>query len=241
MGTVKIGSKVIDYEVVRTDRKSLGINIEPKKGIIVRSPNQITDDKIKEIVKGKGGWILEKLDELAKIKPEPLPKEFLSGEKLPYIGKRYRLKMKEKKEVNNTEVRLFQGKFIIEVPLDLKEDKKRDIIREEFIKWYRKHAKEKILERVEKYKDKLGVEPNNVKIKKQKKRWGSCSSKGNININWKIIMAPMSVIDYIVVHELAHLKYDNHSNDFWQLVETIMPNYEDRAEWLKIHGPELTL
>jgi len=241
MGTVKIGSKVIDYEVIRTDRKSLGIHIEPKRGIIVRSPKQITDEKIKEIVKGKGSWILEKLDEIAEIKPEPLPKEFMSGEKLPYIGKRYRLKINEKEDFNSFEVRLFQGKFMVNVPKEVEGEKRREAIREEFIKWYREHSKEKVLERIEKYKDKLGVAPNNVKIKKQKKRWGSCSSKGNININWKIIMAPMSVIDYILVHELAHLKYDNHSNEFWQLVETTIPDYEDRAEWLRIHGPQLTL
>ena len=98
-------------------------------------------------------------------------------------------------------------------------NERREIIREEVIQWYRSHADTKIKERVKKYQEQIGEMPNAIKVKKQKKRWGSCSSKRNLNFNWKLIMALMSVIDYLVVHELAHLKYPNHSKEFWQLVE----------------------
>jgi predicted metal-dependent hydrolase len=123
----------------------------------------------------------------------------------------------------------------------LKEKKRRENIRQAFISWYREHADKKVKERVEKYKNMIGVNPNRVRVKKQKKRWGSCSSRGNLNFNWKLIMAPMEIIDYLVVHEMAHLIYPNHSRDYWELVETIIPDYKERQEWLRINGNRLTI
>ncbi len=185
-------------------------------------------------------WIFKKQKELAEIKDAPKPKEFLSGEKLLYIGRRYRIKL-NKKDMKGAEVSLYQGMFMIDVNKDLSEKQRKAAIKEELISWYRKKAEERINERVNKYKEQIGVEPNSVKIKKQKKRWGSCSSLDNLNFNWKIIMAPMSVIDYLVVHELAHLKHPNHSRNFWDLVGSIIPNYKEKKEWLKINGNALDL
>lgn len=241
MGIVELDSEEIEYDVVRTDRKTVGINIDPEKGIVVRSPEELTDDEIQEVIENKSSWILKKLKKVAEIKPKPSPKEFLSGEKLPYLGKRYRLKVKAKDNISNVNVRLFQGKFMIDYPDELqeREDKRKEAIREELISWYREHADTKIKERVDKYKIKLGVEPNKVKVKKQKKRWGSCSNKNNLNFNWKIIMAPMSMVDYVVIHELTHLKYPNHFKEFWQTVEAIIPDYEERREWLRVNGRRL--
>ena len=165
---------------------------------------------------------------------------FTSGEKLPYLGRRYRLQVENTRE-DGVEVKLYQGKFIIKVGNDVTENKRRKRIKEEIIRWYRKHAQVKIRERVEKYQSQVGVEPNRIKVKKQRKRWGSCSSLGNLNFNWKLIMAPMSVVDYIVVHELAHLKHPNHSKDFWQLVEAIISNYKEKQEWLRINGRQLEI
>jgi len=159
------------------------------------SPKDLTDSEIKDIVENKSSWILEKLDKIEEIKPKPKPKEFLSGEKLPYLGRRYRLKVRAKNDISDVKVKLFRGKFMIDYPAEFqnRDEERRDAIREELISWYREHADTKIKERVEKYKDKVGVKPNNVKVKKQKKRWGSCSSKNNLNFNWKIIMAPMTM------------------------------------------------
>ena len=241
MPEVKIGNTLIEYSIVRTNRKTVGINIDLEEGVVVRSPKRLNDKKIEEIVKNKSDWILKKLDKLGEIKDKPVSKEFMSGEKLSYIGRRYRLKVKEDKDVKKAKVKLYQGKFIVKVNPKLKDDKRRETIRDEFISWYREHADEKINERVDKYKDKIGVRPNKIKVKKQKKRWGSCSSKGNLNFNWKLIMAPMSVIDYLVVHELIHLLHPNHSREFWDTVETIIPDYEEKQEWLRVNGNRLII
>jgi predicted metal-dependent hydrolase len=215
----------------------MGIIVDHNRNLIVRSPKDTAEAKIKEVLKKKTSWILSKLKEMDKIKPAPKEKEFMTGEKLTYLGRRYRLEVSEA-DISKVEVKLYQGKFMINYPEILNEDDKqrREEIKDALIEWYREHAKEKIKERVEKYKTKLDVEPNNVVVKKQKKRWGSCSSKGNLNFNWKIIMAPMSIVDYLVVHELTHLIHDNHSRDFWNIVGAIIPEVKDKREWLKING-----
>ncbi len=240
MEAIKFGDTIINYQIIRSNRKTVGLEVSLDEGVKIRAPKSLKKKRIKQIVKKKASWILKKQEKLCEVKPAPTPKEFLSGEKLPYLGRRYRLKVK-KIEGKNVSISLYQGKFWIEVGTDISKQMRREAIREKVINWYREHAKEKINERVKKYQDKIGTEPNSVQIKKQKKRWGSCSSLGNLNFNWKIIMAPMSVVDYLVVHELAHLKHPNHSKEFWQLVEAIIPNYEKKQEWLRVNGKQLII
>jgi len=245
MPSLDLGNSVITYEVIKSDRKTLGIKIDFDSGIIVRSPQKLSQNKIKEVLQDKSSWILEKLQKIDEIKSPPPPKKFLSGERFPYLGRHYLLQVNSdsKLDQKEAEVKYYQGKFIARVaPVVLENDNLRtELLQEKFIQWYRRKADKKIKERVHKYQSQLGVEPNNIKIKKQKKRWGSCSSKDNLNFNWKLILAPMSILDYIVVHELAHLKFSNHPRDFWQLVETIIPDYKKRQEWLRINGRQLTI
>jgi len=241
MQQIKLGNQLINYKIIRSNRKTMGIIVDNESNLIVRSPKNTAETKIEKVLKKKTSWILSKLKEMDKIKPAPKEKEFMSGEKLTYLGRRYRLEVSPA-ETSNTEVKLYQGKFIIDYPEKLKKDdeQRREEIRDALIEWYREHAKEKINERVEKYKIKLDVEPNNVVVKKQKKRWGSCSSKGNLNFNWRIILAPMSIVDYLVVHELTHLLHDNHSREFWATVGSIIPDVKAKREWLKVNGRRLS-
>jgi hypothetical protein len=242
MQQIKLGNKLINYEIIRTNRKTMGIIVDHERNLIVRSPKNTAKAKIEEVLKKKTSWILTKLKEMDKIKPAPKEKEFMTGEKLPYLGRRYRLVVNPA-EISKVEVKLYQGKFIIDYPAELKNEKEQrsNQIRNALVEWYREHAKEKINERVDKYKVKLDVEPNNIVVKKQKKRWGSCSSKDNLNFNWKIIMAPMSIVDYLVVHELTHLIHDNHSRNFWATVAVIIPDFKKKQEWLKINGRKLEI
>lgn len=235
MQSIQIGKSLINYKTIRTGRKTLGINIDPEKGVIVRSPKRLSDNKIEYMIRKKASWILEKLDRVKEIKPMPTPKEYMSGEKLLYIGGRYRIQVEP---ANRSSIKLYQGRFYIKYPNDKNRIKS---IKPALEEWYRRHSKRKFNQRINKYKKILGVEPNNVIIKAQKKRWGSCSSRNNINLNYRLIMAPMSVIDYIIVHELTHLKYPDHSKDFWNLLETVIPDYEDKQEWLRLNGNRLII
>ena len=240
MVAVEFGNSTINYQIIRSNRKTVGLEVSIEEGVIVRAPEKISEERIKEVVKKKAEWIMRKQKRLDEIKPAPKPKEFISGERLPYLGRRYRLKVKRVDTIG-VSVNLYQGKLMIDVGSDLGEYERKEIIKNKVMQWYRKHAEKQIKERVKKYQNKIGVEPNSIKIKKQKKRWGSCSSLGNLNFNWKLIMAPMRIIDYIVVHELAHLKYPNHSKEYWDLVESIIPDYEQKQEWLRINGRQLDL
>ena len=240
MEAIQLGTSKINYQIIRSNRKTVGFEVHVEKGVLVRAPQDLSEDEIAKLVKKKADWILQKQERIAEIKDKPHPKEYLSGEKLPYIGRRYRLKVKEA-DIIGIEVKLYQGKFQIKVSSQIKAGNRKELIREEAIKWYKNKAKLRLKERVEKYKNKIGKEPNSIKIKNHKSRWGSCSNLNNLNFNWKIIMAPMSVIDYIVVHELAHLKYPNHSRDFWGLVEAIIPDYREKQEWLRVNGRQLEI
>ncbi len=107
--------------------------------------------------------------------------------------------------------------------------------------WLREKAKEAIAERTMEYSKVIGVSYNNIRIKDTKSRWGSCSSKGNLNFSWRIIMAPAAVMDYIIIHELCHLIHMNHSKEYWETVEQYMPDYKRHKEWLKVNGAKLRI
>jgi len=241
MEKIIVGNREINYTIIRSNRKTVGLIVDPEKGVIIRAPKSLTKTQIKDVVKKKSNWLINKLEEIKRIKPAPEAKEFMSGEKLPYLGRRYRLKVNKCDKIEKTSVRLYQGKFQIEVSSKLDEDERRSSIRQEMVKWYKDQARIKIEERVRIYQDKMGVCYNKITVKEQKKRWGSCSNKGNLNFNWRLIMAPVSVIDYIVVHELAHLVHPNHSRDFWELVKAIIPDYQEKQEWLKVNGNSMSI
>ncbi|MBS4536475.1 M48 family metallopeptidase [Clostridium sp. D2Q-14] len=116
-----------------------------------------------------------------------------------------------------------------------------DKLKKSMEKWYRKKTLEKVIKRVEYFQKHFNVKPNSIKVKEQKKIWASCTSKRNMNFNWRCSIAPESVLDYIVVHEMCHMIHVDHSSRFWKLVEKIIPDYKVQREWLKEYGINLNL
>ncbi len=242
MPSITFGQTTIAYEIRRSnERETVTVAVDPKEGVLVSAPVDVDGKKISSIVKKKASWILEKQLLFDQIKEPPLEKEFLSGEKLAYIGRRYRLKLIPSPDTNHVYIKLLQGKFLIYHPVEMENKARRNQIKDAFISWYREKALEKLHERVEEYAPIVGVTPTTVKIRNQSKRWGSCTEDGNLIYNWRIIMAPMSIIDYVVVHELCHLKEPNHTEDFWRHLSAILPDYNQRKEWLRINGSNLIL
>jgi len=214
----------LQYTVTYSQRKRLTITVERDRSVVVMAPLGTSPEKIREVVESRKIWIYEKLQHPQKYDPAP-KKEFVSGETVLYLGRNYRLEIQKGTE----ESIRFQGKFIV---TGISPDRAATLFRE----WYVSKARKKIIPRVKQHALNLGVAVNKVMVSELKYRWGSCTPSDSLNFNWKLIKAPMFVIDYVIVHELAHLLEQNHTARFWSIVQIQVPGYAKAKEWLKQHG-----
>jgi predicted metal-dependent hydrolase len=217
----------LDYQIIYSKRKNLGITVERDRSVVVRAPFGFAEEKIQAILETKKLWLYEKIQHSQKYADDyhPLGKELVSGESMPYLGRNYRLQV----IAADSESMVFKQKFIIHKTAQTQANAL-------FKAWYILKAEQKITPRVALYAKNLGLKYNAVKIADVKYRWGSCTPNDNLIFNWRLIKAPMLVIDYIIVHELAHLIESNHSAYFWRIVKTNAPDYEKAKDWLKQHG-----
>ena len=217
----------LSYTTIRSaKRKKLTLTIERDGSIVVNAPEGVSDEVIAQVVESKRQWIFEKLQTAPKYQErEHAPgKEVVSGESSLYLGREYRMTLS-----SDAEVVSFGREFVIPSGSRLK-------TRQLFRDWYFQQAHEVILPRAHRYANELGVQVGNIKIVDNRMRWGSCTANNNIRLNWRLIKAPMAVIDYVVVHELAHLLEANHTPDFWNIVRAKVPGAEKSKNWLKMHG-----
>lgn len=233
---IKYGTKVIEFSVEYRDRKNLEISVEAPDIVKVIAPIDTHEEVIKEKVYIKASWIVHRLFEFRDIEYRKIDKEYVSGESFMYLGRNYSMQLLIDENIKNNQVKLYQGKLYI-----ISNTKEEIVLQRLMEKWYRTKTLEKVTERVEYYKHFFKVEPSNIKVKEQKKRWASCTSKNELLFNWRCVMAPSNVLDYIVVHEMCHMIYPNHSNEFWELVVSILPDYESRKDWLKKFGVRMDL
>ncbi|WP_432408437.1 M48 family metallopeptidase [Wukongibacter sp. M2B1] len=228
---IDIGDRKIEFDVDYRKRKTMSIKINKEGMVLAIVPKGLSQEIIKEVVKSKSNWIRRKLDELEEIGYRPESRSFVDGEDFMYLGEKYPLKVELQDHIKKPDIRIFQGEICIRAS-----NNDRELLKKVMEKWYREKCLEKIIERVDYYKKFIGREPNKIRVKEQKKRWGSCTSRGDILFNWRCIMAPLDTLDYIVVHEMCHLIHMNHSKEYWKTVESIIPNYKERREWLKKYG-----
>ncbi len=221
----------IDISVKKSKRKTVSIFIERNGSVSARVPEKLNDNEIEEVLKGKEYQIHKNLAEWKQLNERYVLREFVNGQSFLYLGRNYLLKLVEK-ELG--EVQFVKGRFLLS-------NKELDKAKEYFVEFYRNKLKEKIKPLVRKYQSQLGAKPNEVKVMELKNRWGSCSAKGNINFHWKCAMAPMDVLQYIVVHELVHLIHLNHTPEFWNELDKILPSYNKQMNWLRLNGVGMTL
>ncbi len=233
---IDVDNKKIDFNVQYRNRKTMSIQIEPTGKVLVAAPQGLSEEKIVEVVRGKGRWIVRKLEELKEIDYKSIEKTFVDGEGFLYLGEEYPLQIEVDKDIKVTSIMILRGNLYIKTPV-----KDVNMLRQAVEKWYREKCLIKVMERVDYYKEIVGKNPIKVRVKEQKRRWGSCTSRGHILFNWRCIMAPLDVIDYIVVHEMCHLIHMNHSKAFWELVEYILPDHKERRNWLKKYGVLLNI
>lgn len=234
MEHIEYGTKRIEYNVKRNRRKkTVAINVTQAAQVVVLAPNHLSRRQIKGIVTKKAQWIFEKQEYFKRLIALFPEKEFVSGEQILFLGRKYRLKIRKVQNKCSSEPNLTGRRIFISINQHLSSEERKEIIKDALIKWYFSKSARIIRQRVNRYSELLAVIPREIKIKDQKKRWGSCSSNGILRFNWRIAMAPISIIDYIVVHELCHLKVKNHSSNFWRLVSLALPDYQRRRDWLK--------
>lgn len=241
MPELNIGTTLISYSIrksMKAKHVSLSIGVD---GVQVVAPFTMNDSVIISLVEGKQNSIFSKFKAYRQRHMHTrAEREFVSGEKLLFMDNNYPLKVVEHKGCH-TNVSLTDGQFLIAINTDLPIEKRREEIKGKLEQWYIGRAKDLFTERLEFFSNRIGVEFNLVKLKNQRTRWGSCSQKGNLNFNWRIAMAPLFIVDYIVVHELCHLKQMNHSPEFWLLVESQISDYKIMRKWLKQNGSNLYL
>lgn len=209
-------------KIIRSKRRTLAFEVTRDARLIVRAPERTPLDFIEKIVFKKHFWIHNKQKLAKETYHQVQPKEFVNGEGFLYLGNTYRLYIVDE---SNPPV-LLEQEFRLSREYLPK-------ARELFIDWYKKQAEQKIKERVDWYSNLFGFKYNRFSITNAQKRWGSCSAKDNLHFSWRLIMAPLSVIDYVVVHELVHVERKNHSQEFWKRIKIIIPNYQESRIWLK--------
>ena len=215
------------FRLIRSSRRTLALEIKPDASLVVRAPRRTPIDQIHLFVEKHRDWIsCKKTAALAR--PCPVLKSFVEGEDFLLLGRKYRLRMVD----NMSKAVDLDGELLLSTAALQR-------AREVVVKWYRTKAREVFTERVTQYAAVMDCHPAIIRITSPRRRWGSCGTGGGLNFNWKLIMAPLEVIDYLVVHELAHLKHHGHDRIFWGLVKQFAPDYKHYQRWLKDNGHRL--
>lgn len=216
-------------QIIRTKRKTLALIVKSDGSLIVRAPLRAPEKSIREFIEKNARWIEKKQDEVLSAVP-PSPRQYAPGESFLYLGNPYLLEIVEEQK----------KALILEKSFQLGGSAHKDPV-QAFERWYRERAREILSERVKLYASQYGFQYKGIKITSARTRWGSCSSSGSLNFSWRVIMAPIEVVDYVIVHELVHTVFHNHSKRFWKKLETIVPRYKEHKKWLRKNGQQLVL
>lgn len=222
----------------RPRRKTASISVSPMNEVHVIVPEHLTEEQVRSLIERKTNWIRSKIKFNSEVKYPYKPKEYVSGEAFSYLGRHYRLKVIVG---DSAPVRLENGRFYVSVSSTMPPQDRDEHVLSELTLWYQSRGLKKLKERVAMCAKRLDLEPQKVILKDLRSQWGSCTSRGEIAFNWKIVVAPISIIDYVVAHELCHIVHHDHSKEYWRLLQSILPDYKERKEWLRVNGSLLTL
>ena len=238
-GQVRFGDTSIDYEVRRSSRRRKTVQITVDGGgVQIAAPTATSVSEVRAIVRKRAGWILSHASDRML---EAAPKRFVSGETLPYLGRNVRMVV-EDADVRTAEVRFDHWRLRVITPKGLSGDERFESVRRAIVSWYRSRAEEKLGEIVDRWATRLGHGKKvRVLVRDQRQRWGSCAPDGTLRFNWRAMMVNTMLIEYVVVHELAHLTHRNHSPEFWALIASVMPDSQRRRQRLREIGKSLPL
>lgn len=222
-----------NISIKRTNRlKTISLQVKNQE-VVLSVPRFVSDGEIDNIIERKINWINNKLA-IEKTNSLDIKRKYENGDKFLYFGSEYSLIIKDS---NRDNVYLYKNNIIVEVNNNINATYIRNILKT----WYISESKKYLIKTNSYYEILIGVEANKLLFGKYKSKWGSCNSKKIISYDWRIIMAPLEVIHYLIIHELCHIKYLNHSNNFWNTVEKYMANYKLQKQWLKTNSNKLIL
>ncbi|MCB0141936.1 MAG: M48 family metallopeptidase [Caldilineaceae bacterium] len=229
--TLDYGTTTIEYSLNFADRQTLGITVHPDCSVSVTAPKGSSLETIEEKLRKRRSWILKQQLDFERYLPHLPARRYISGETHLYLGKQYRLKVNVSP---NRSVKLTRGYFIVETP----DPSDTSTVKKQMSIWYRSNAKRVFMQQLTQCMSRVQVigitnQPE-LHIKQMQKRWGSCTSDGLITLNLKLIQVPKHLIDYIIIHELCHIKEYNHSPAYYQLLDRVMPDWRERREALNL-------
>lgn len=216
----------IPCEIVKRKRRTLEIQVQPDGSLRILTPKGLGKERLQRVLQEKEEWITKKVTEMKRKSPAAIP-GFHHGEEHHVFGRIKPLCFNPLRDRKKLQIRLTGNGFVISGG-----DFTEEAVKKALEGWYRRQTEKRVRFFVKKYRNSL-PRPGEIQVKTQKKRWGSCSHRGKVMFNWKLSMAPSWVLEYIVVHELAHLEEFNHSKNFWALVKKTYPPTEEARSWLK--------
>ena len=237
--SIRFGDTTIEYRVRRSERRKKTVQVTiDGGGVQVAAPMDTPADDLQTLLRRRAPWILNHAsDGLLTV----APRRFVSGETLPYLGRNVRMAF-ETADLRTPEVRFDHWRFSIKVPRGHDDAQRNERVRKAIVAWYRGRAAVRLPTGVKKWLSRFGGgEPPEVLIRDQRQRWGSCAPDGTLRFNWRVMMLEPALVDYVIVHELAHLTIRNHSDGYWQLLNRVMPDAQVRRRKLRDVGRALPL
>ncbi|HLI12749.1 MAG TPA: SprT family zinc-dependent metalloprotease [Alphaproteobacteria bacterium] len=237
-----LGKTAIPYRVKRSPRRkrTIALIIEPGSDLTILAPATAELSRIEAVARRRTGWILRKLADIRERAHSQHSHEFVDGESLTYLGRQYRLRVSHA-GTGKPSCKLRGGWLEVVVPASVPMRDRQRTVAQAVQSWYRARARSRLMTRTKIWSERLGIAFGQLLITSPAKRWGSCDAANNIRINWRIMMAPLSLIDYVVAHELCHVKHRNHSDEFWRLLASVMPDCERRRAALRKLGARYSL
>ena len=224
----------IAYQVIRSQRATADLIIDRDGSVVVRAPEWVGDEQLASLVESRLHWIYRSLAEWRDMNATRVLREYRNGEGFLYLGRAYRLLL----VADQPEPLLLKnGRFCLR--RELVESGEREATRALFRDYYIARGRERLQRRVNYFAPKVDVAPASIDVRELGNRWASCSTRAHLAFHWKCMMAPPIIIDYIVVHELCHLRHRDHTDAFWNEVDKVLPQYRERKEWLRKNGAGL--
>lgn len=241
MPELRLSHGTVPYAVHRRRRRTVGVVVRPDGSVEVHAPHRSSSTEIRSVVEEFRPWIEKKRREALERQRKLRSRRFDDGDEIPYLGDTLRLRITETDAARPEAVVRDGGSIDVAVPRDLTPTSRRAVVRFAVQRWLLAEAREIFHRRHVAMSRTVGHSARRVVIKDMRSRWGSCGPDRLMNLNWRLVLAPESVIDYVLVHELTHIVEPNHSPAFWRRVGRTCDHFEDSREWLRVHGDDLEL